>query len=297
MNDETTSTRATRLGAVGTISGIISVSGPDAKTFLQGQLSFDMGRLTPQYVELAAVNSPQGRVQAVVWLVERADTLLLLLPCELVETLVARLRKFVMRAKVKIETGELVVGALLADDATSAGVPAEIRGHVERDGVSLIRWPGSVARGLVIAPAAKCLPEDAAVTARWRLEDIRGGLPQVFKSTHEAFVAQMLNIDLLQGISFDKGCYTGQEIIARMHFRGQVKRRMLRFALAGMPPAPGTRVVSDSNHAGDVVDAALTDYGCELLAVINLSQRELRLQIDGQAGKPLEALPLPYEVA
>ena len=290
MNDKATGTRATRLGGV----GMISVTGADAKTFLQGQLSFDMGRLTPQYVELAAVNSPQGRVQAVVWLVERTDALLLLLAEELVETLVGRLRKFVMRAKVKIEpAGNLTAGALLVD----AGIPTETRGHAERDGVSSIRWPGSMARGLIIAPAAQCLPEDAAVSVQWRLEDIRSGLPQVFKPTYEAFVAQMLNVDLLQGISFDKGCYTGQEIIARMHFRGQVKRRMLRFALAGLPPAPGTRVVSDNNHAGDVVNAAITDHGCELLAVINLSQRELRLEIDGQAGKLLEPLPLPYEVA
>ena len=296
MNDKVTAHPLGRLGNLGTIS----VTGVDAKSFLQGQLSFDMGRLTREYVELAAVNSPQGRVQAVVWLVERSDAIVLLLGAELIETIVARLRKFVMRAKVSIDPGRidpgshLVVGALAVE-----AVPAEARGHIELDGLSLIRWPGLAARGIVIAPAAHsigAMPENSALVQQWDLQDIRSGLPQVFPSTYESFVAQILNLDLLQGISFDKGCYTGQEIIARMHFRGQVKRRMLRFAFAGTPPVPGTRVVSDNNHAGDVVAAAATADGSELLAVINLPQREERLEIDGQPGKELRPLPLPYSM-
>jgi folate-binding protein YgfZ len=113
-------------------------------------------------------------------------------------------------------------------------------------------------------------------------------LPQVYPETHEAFVAQMLNLDLLGGVNFEKGCYTGQEIIARTHFRGAIKRRMFRFGYVGEPPLPGTRVLAGEQHAGDVVDAAAG----ELLAVINLAQQDAELKLDN--GGQLKKLPLPY---
>jgi len=294
MNDESTRFTATRLEQL----AAISVSGADARSFLQGQLSFDLERLTVDYVELASVSSAQGRVQAVVWLVLRSDaSILLLVPRNIVDTLVARLRKFILRAKVKIEPGTSLSVGLLSTGA----LPSPPRGHVESGSISVIHWPaptGGAARGLIIAPITHPMPDDPVREAQWHLESIQAGLPQVFPATNEVFVAQLLNLDLLQGISFDKGCYTGQEIIARMHFRGQVKRRMFRFAFAGSPPAPSTRVVSNGDHAGDVVDsAAVASGGSELLAVISLSQRDAVLQIDGAAGgQALKPLPLPYEV-
>lgn len=289
MTDHSPARHAIRLDSVGTIV----VSGADAKTYLQGQLSFDMARLTPAYVELAAINSAQGRVQAVVWLVERTDSIVMILPAAIVEDTVARLRKFVLRAKVKVESG---LGRLLVGCTDHSSVPQAGREHVERDGVSLIHWPGVTPRGLMLAPVDTPVKSDQSLAAEWQLENIRAGLPTIHPATRETFVAQMLNMDLLQGISFDKGCYTGQEVIARMHFRGQVKRRMLRFAFSGSPPAPGTRVVSEGNHAGDVVDAAATPDGSELLAVINLAQANAALEIDGAQGKILQRLPLPYDV-
>jgi folate-binding protein YgfZ len=120
-------------------------------------------------------------------------------------------------------------------------------------------------------------------------------LPQVYPETHEAFVAQMLNIDLLGGINFEKGCYTGQEIIARAHFRGTVKRRMFLFHGAGPAPEPGTRVLSGEQHAGDVVDSVATDDGFDVLAVVSLAQLNAPLHVDGLTA-PLTRLPLPYAV-
>jgi tRNA-modifying protein YgfZ len=230
---------------------MLLVSGADARPFLQGQLSADVDALTPARAMLAACNSAQGRVQAVLWLVERSDGIALILPASLTERIVARLRKYVLRSKVKIDT----------------------------------------------LPAPIDLTEPPAYRERdWRLAGIRAGLPQVYPETYETFVAQMLNLDVLGGVNFEKGCYTGQEIIARTHFRGAIKRRMFRFQCACSPPALGTRVLAGEQHAGDVVDAAATDAGCELLAVINLAQQDAELELESNRGVRIQKLPLPYSL-
>jgi folate-binding protein YgfZ len=230
--------------------GTLLISGTDARSFLQGQLSADIDALAPARPLLASCNSAQGRVQAVVWLVERGDGIALLLPASMVERTKVRLRKYVLRSKVAI------------DEVQVQELPDLPESHAYRE------------------------PD-------WRLAGIRAGLPQVYPETHEAFVAQMLNLDLLGGVSFEKGCYTGQEIIARTHFRGAIKRRMFHFASSSPPPVPGTRILVGEQHAGDVVDAAATKEGSELLAVITLAQQDAALELDGLT---LRKLPLPYAV-
>lgn len=272
--------------------GLISVTGTDARAYLQGQLSFDLDALAPSRIELASCNSSQGRVQAVLWIVERTDGLLLMVPREILEATIARLRKYVLRSKVKVENGtdKFVLGG--AFDAVLSTPQA----HEQREQTSLIAWPGS--RTLIIAPASAAIRADATAEARWHLADIESGLTQVYSATQEQFVAQMLNLDLLGGISFEKGCYTGQEIIARTHFRGTVKRRTLRFAARCQPPAPGTRVLdATGGHAGDVVDSVATADGCELLAAISLTQADHALRLADLEDSSLQPKPLPYEVA
>jgi tRNA-modifying protein YgfZ len=285
---DSTAVAATRLEQV----GVICVTGADARSYLQGQLSFDMERLTAQRIELASCNSAQGRVQAVLWLVARSDCIALLLPTSMLDTVIARLRKYTLRAKVKIDPA---AQRLAVFDAGSdpAATP---RSHVERDGVSLIGWPGAQRRLILASPTQTSLIDSSQQQA-WHLADIRAGLPQVYPQTHETFVAQMLNLDLLEGISFEKGCYTGQEIIARTHFRGTVKRRMFRFQAPCPAPAPATRLSVGGQHAGDVVAAAATANGCELLAVVTLAHADAALELDGMPGVKLQRMQLPYAIA
>jgi hypothetical protein len=283
---DSTALGATRLDRFGTLC----VSGADARTYLQGQLSFDVERLTSQRMEIASVNSAQGRVQAVSWLIERSDGIVLLLPASMVDATLARLRKYTLRAKVKIEPGADRLAAYAVEPQAS---PAP-RAHVEQDSVSFIGWPGAERRTLMLASPTQVHPSDSHGQDAWHLADIRAGLPQVYPQTHEQFVAQMLNLDLMEGISFEKGCYTGQEIIARTHFRGTVKRRMFRFRAACKPPQPATRIVAAGNHAGEVVDAAAAEGGCEVLAVIATAQVDAALELDGMPGAQLERMPLPY---
>lgn len=269
----------------------IMVSGPDARAFLQGQLTADLDTLSSNRVQLACCNSPQGRVQAVFWVLERTDGIALVLPAALVDTTVLRLRKYVLRAKAKIEPAKhLQLGVLPRPALPAAVTLAEPGSHREFDGVSYFTLPGV---DDVLMLGAFSAAADAAREQQWHLSQIRAGLPQVYPETHEAFVAQMLNIDLLGGINFEKGCYTGQEIIARAHFRGTVKRRMFLFHSAGATPVPGTRLLAGEQHAGDVVDAVATDDGCDVLAVISLAQLNNELHVDGQAA-PLTRLSMPY---
>lgn len=265
----------------------ISVTGPDAKSYLQGQLSFDLDRLTSSRLELASCSSGQGRVQAVIWLVQRSDAIVLLVPASVVDSLLPRLRKYVLRAKVKLEVSD----RFQVFAAEPSLLEASPQTHVEVGARSYVRWPGD--RVLCIAPG-ESNANSLDASDRWHAADIAVGLPQVYPQTHETFVAQMLNLDVLGGISFEKGCYTGQEIIARTHFRGAVKRRMFRFAFEGDAPAPGTRIVNGEQHAGDVVDAVASEGRGELLAVIALNQANEALRVSD--GSALTPLPLPYQV-
>jgi folate-binding protein YgfZ len=281
--------------SLATSPGTLLVSGVDARTFLQGQLSADIDALTPLRPLLASCNSAQGRVQAIAWAIERSDGIALVLPASIIEQTAARLRKYVLRSKVKFDTPAPLAAALLEPDAVPAAVSLSTDcAHFEHEGTSFVRLPGH--QQILAITSQPMANAAAAADLRWRLANIRAGLPQVYPATHESFVAQMLNLDLLGGVSFEKGCYTGQEIIARTHFRGAIKRRMFRFSCACPAPLPGTRVVAGDQHAGEVVDAAPAGDSCELLAVISLAQKDQALELESNRGVPLTAQALPYAV-
>ena len=276
---------------------VVHVTGLDARQFLQGQLTADLDALDPQSVQLAACNSPQGRVQAILWLIDRGDGIALIMDRAIAEQTLTRLKRYVLRARVKFEIDALGIGLALSEQATNTDA------HRRENELSFVRLPG-VSRSLVIAPLS-LLTDDATQTQAFDVEYLRAGLPRIHSQTHEKFVAQMLNIDVLGGISFTKGCYTGQEIIARTHYKGAIKRRMFRFRIDAAAPSPGTRILDGEQHAGDVVDAidiessdvAFGDVGsgAELLAVITLQSKDATLRLED--GASLQRLDLPYEVA
>jgi len=266
--------------------GVLSIGGADARRFLQGQLSNDLQQLDAQRSLLAGYHNPQGRTIALLRLVAVGEELLAILPRELIEMVRARLAKFVLRAKVALrdDSAAWQVGGALGGTPASASVRIALGGARE---LHLTR---------AAAPA-----EVAADTRPWELARLAAGEPQVWCATSEQFVAQMLNLDLLGAIAFEKGCYTGQEVIARAHYRGRVKRRLQRFrTLAPAALAPGAAGRLADGRSFRVVDAvALGDGGCEFLAVAPLPGTEPEAEAaPGQAGPALEAepLPLPYEL-
>jgi folate-binding protein YgfZ len=243
----------------------LAVRGPDAAHFLQGQLSQDIELLAQRGALLAGLHNPQGRCLAVVRLFHLgSDQILVVLPSEIAQEVRALLSRYVLRAKVKIEDASSTwrVYGLSGPDAEAA---ADTRIHLQLDAGAM--------RQLIIAPRVEPLPQaHVASRAEWRIEDIEAGLPEVLRSTSGEFIAQMLNLDALHAIAFEKGCYTGQEIIARAHYRGQVKRRMQLFHTdSAVTLAAGERVVlQDGRRAHIVLAETIEDGGQEFLAVTTL---------------------------
>jgi tRNA-modifying protein YgfZ len=298
--------------------GLLRFAGPDAVTFLQGQVSNDTRVLTQGSTALlAAYSNAQGRVIAVVRLVPHSSGVIAILPRELVLPVLERLRKFVLRAKVKIEdvSGQFeILGApdAAALDTLSAGAPpAPDQSFVEHRGTAIVRVPMSRPPGTasplppserfwVIRPRGEH-PDEARqdtddVERAWRLADIRDGVPQVYLKTSEEFVAQMLNLDLLDGISFSKGCYTGQEIIARTQHRGRIKRRMFRLQLPAGSWTVGQALRLADGRSGTLVEAVNTGESVEALAVLTLEGGAADGAAEALGLAQAVTLPLPYSL-
>jgi tRNA-modifying protein YgfZ len=304
---ETNKSRSGRL----THLGLLRFAGPDALNFLQGQISNDTQRLTPTSVLLAAYLNPQGRVLAVMHLLPHSSGTLAILPRELLQPTAERMRKYVLRAKVKIdEPGESLVlsGYHSVDALRQAGlpVPAEGSAYVERDGVGVAKL-GHDARHWVVAAANAQLEateatEAAGIERDWRLADVQAGLPQVYGATSEAFVAQMLNLDLLDGISFNKGCYTGQEIVARTQHLGRIKRRLFHLRLPSGSWRIGDEILLQDGRRGRLAEAIAGESGSEALAVLTLEPQAAPEAgaadaAPAAAATAAEQVPLPYALA
>jgi folate-binding protein YgfZ len=307
--------------------GVLAVRGPEARRFLNGQVSQDVLALDPSRVRLAGLNNPQGRLLALMRLVASADdatghTVHCVLPRALVAETRTLLQRYLLRAKATVhdESDAWRLEGLWGDTPCEVGALGETLPTPEMPTAGMqaavmhtadaIVWrhaPDGRCLRLIVAkdpaPAPSEMPDPAQAAARsaWRLADIACGLPEVQPATRATFVAQMLNLDVLGGISFTKGCYTGQEVIARAHYRGRVKRRLQRFEAVptvGAPmPVAGDTVPLRDGRAARVVDAALRlDGRLEFLAVAPLVAEETDPEATSGTTPVLEstALPLPY---
>ncbi|HEU0229931.1 MAG TPA: folate-binding protein [Burkholderiaceae bacterium] len=332
---------------------LLEVSGPDAATFLQGQLTQDIASSNPARAQLAGYCSPKGRLMAsmIVW--QGADppsAFFILLKQDIAAAFAARLAKFVLRAKVSIKPlparidGVLLPmteGALESlamsdagsaqlvtyDDDQASELPTPPSGVFRpyditrsNSGIwvaapsghpALQRWwriiPDASASASSIGANRSSQPLHSALSVPascWQTQDIAAGLGWVVSATHELFIPQTLNLDLIGGLSFTKGCYPGQEVVARSHYRGTIKRRMAH----GLIPAanqqaeelPGSDIY-DSTHpdapCGRVINAVNVSGAGHILfeaALTDLGQADFRL---GAADGPAITLEsLPYDI-
>lgn len=280
----------------------LMVRGADARTFMQGQLTSDVRRVTQHQAVWGALCTGQGRIQALLALASHAEGLLALVPTELADGVISRWGGFTLSSKVTFEQlPSLAVPVTEAEarQLTGDDLPVEPGACRSNETLTVVRWWGSPERYLGVGPRDRLpqltVTEQADRARAWRRADVDAGIPSVFLETRGLFVPQTLNLDLLGGVSFDKGCYVGQEVVARAR-RGGVPRRLFGFWAECAPPAPGALVLFEGREVGHVVDAVGSSRGSELLAVVDLELAQSRLQVRGHAGSTLVPRPLSYEV-
>jgi len=296
---------------------VIAVHGTDAESFLQSQFTNDISQVTDSSTRLNAYCTPKGRMLGLMRVFRLGDTWHLRLPEDTAEAVMQRLRMYVMRADVTIEDVSDnfvrigISGEHAAEELGTAMsvVPAEIDQVTHTADITLLRVPGVQPRFEVYISAHEmaCKLWDSLNVrgapvgeSAWRLLEILAGLPTVFAATSELFVPQMANLQLVNGVSFKKGCYPGQEIVARMQYLGTLKRRMYLGRIeSDEPAAPGDALFAetDSEQAvGRLVDAQPhPDGGQAALAVIQISAAETgSLHLGSSGGAAFTPGTLPY---
>ena len=272
--------------------GNVRISGADAETFLQGQLSNDVKLLSPERAQITSYNSPKGRMLAVLHLLRDAQgSIVAEVDRSVIEATFKRLRMFVLRSKVTLEVindgAALGIAGLRAVELLqSVALPAPNHplDSAQHSNLTVLRRLGELPRFSVHGPSTAiadlqkrlALDTETGTGQDWRRLDIQAGVPTVFPETSDHFVAQMANLDQLGGISFNKGCYTGQEIVARLHYLGQLKRRMFRCRSNATDIAAGTSVYveGETQAVGEVVQSVNADSGSLLNIVLQLTQAE-----------------------
>ena len=292
--------------------GVVCVSGPDAVPFLQSQLTNDVSRLAFGKVQLSGYCTPKGRLLATFHQWRTDEGVFMRMPREIIGSVVKRLSMFVLRAKAKVtdvsdawatyallgEGTDVLHGAgLSAPDAPWAST-TDRTVRVDR----LLPTPAGVARYLLTSPRESQLPlhEDVArvSSSRWWSSEIDAAVPTIFAATQEKFVPQMINLEVLGGVDFKKGCYPGQEIVARSQYLGKLRRRMniADVDAADVLPAADVYHSGATQPVGTVVMAAESSgAGNALLFEAPIDRLESgSLHLQSQDGPRLRVRPLPY---
>jgi tRNA-modifying protein YgfZ len=278
--------------------GVIRAQGVDAVSFLQGQLTQDVVKLGTASAALAGYCSPKGRLLASFVICQpAADEVFLLCHLSVLAATLKRLQMFVMRAKCKLTdaTTELPLFGAVGDVASALMGDLPVWGR----STNCLRWPDSegVARAVLIAPSV--VPAPAISLDEWQWLEVRSAIATIESATVDQFVPQMLNYEQLGAVNFQKGCYPGQEIVARSQFRGTIKRRAYLFE-TDAPIAVGQEVFHSGDAeqpAGLVVNAARHPSGAGYSALVEVKMASLdsgSLHLGSAEGAALRPCALPY---
>lgn len=301
--------------------GLIAVSGDDASDFLQGQLTNDIRDVSPQHSQLSAYCTPKGRMLSNFRIFKRDDVFYMQLPRTQLEETMKRLRMFILMSKVSFEDSSdslqhIGVSGPNAIEQLSSHIqqlPEQVNDVSQSDKLTIVKLPGAHPRFEIygdfddISALWKKLDVHTAPIGAgpWALIDILAGIPTIYPETSEAFVPQMVNMQIIDGVSFQKGCYTGQEIVARMQYLGKLKRQMYHvYVKTNDEVKVGDTLFSADSTSGQgtgtIVDAQAdaVDGGYEALAVINISDAETgQLKLHDENGADIEIRELPYSFA
>lgn len=298
------------------------VSGDDAQSFLQSQFTNDVNDVNATQGQLNSYCTPKGRMMAIFYISQWQDSYYLIIPNEIASNVMQRIKMYVMRAKVTIadRSDQLSIHALFGQQAEQT--LDKLNYHAPKEDYQTnsfangfcMRIPGIVPRYILIGDEqvtnelSQATSNDSFAISDsspeyWQWLDIMSGIPMIHTETQEAFVPQMTNLELISGVSFSKGCYPGQEIVARLHYLGNANRRMYRIGSSeNIEIKTGDDLYasdSDKNQAiGKVVSAVSTGTrGVTALAVMRVEAAENnKLAISSATGPKVEVMSLPYEI-
>ena len=302
--------------------GTLRVSGAEAQTFLQNLLSNDIREVSATQAQFSSFNTAKGRMLATLLIWRDGDDYLLQLPDTLTEAMRKKLSMYVLRAKVKItDASEEVISLGLSGDHAQeillklcGTLPESPLGvsRIENQAGSIIKYSDTRFQLNTTPLQAVTLFQTLAGQAQrvgnacWDWLNIRAGLAVILPQTQEQFVPQMANLDLIGGINFKKGCYPGQEIVARMHYLGKLKRRMyLAHIASATAPQPGDELFSadmaetgQPQPCGMIANAApAPNGGYDVLTVIQIASHDTHsVHLHSLQGAPLQFMPLPYSL-
>jgi folate-binding protein YgfZ len=290
--------------------GVLAVRGVDAGKFLQGQLTCNLDYLSDTKASLGARCTQKGRMQSSFRILPEGDGYLLAMACELIEAQLLDLKKYAVFSKSKLtdesaswvrfglsggESALAALGVYLGQETDAVARGNELIAVRVSPGRAEL-WVRTEKASDVQAQLSASLPEGSLND--WLLGQIRAGIGQVVGQTRETFIPQMINLQAVGGVSFKKGCYTGQEIVARMQYLGKLKRRLYRLNLSsGQVPEAGTPLFSPvhGSAVGEVVIAANSEQGIELLAVLQADAAEDgHIHLGAPDGPALQMSELPY---
>ena len=267
--------------------GVLKVSGDDRASFLHNQLSNDVNNLPASHACYATYNTPKGRVLANMLVLNTGEELWLIMSADLIDAVAKRLRMFVMRSKAVLEnvSDHLGVASSLIPTDEDYDLPAEpplLLNAEINNGIWHIALPHA---GVLCVGELAALPaHNEKAELQWRSHEINHGYPWVRAANSETCVAQMLNQHRLGGVHFRKGCYPGQEIIARAQYRGQVKRGLVMYG-SNQLVEPGEKLYDDADEeVGVVINAIPQAMGSLILAVVKHSVENERLNTEKAAA-------------
>lgn len=284
---------------------VIQLTGPESLKFMQGQATTDFREVEKGRVLRGGICSLKGRLLFSFIAVPQGENVALVLPADQLEAALTHLKKYAVFSKTQLTASPLALLGVSGPDAEAqvhallGQVPGPEQALQSADG----RWAlriGAENRFLVALPAAALqahwpdIQKALAGESRWWAAEIQAGLATVFAASRDLFQPQELNLHALEAVSYNKGCYTGQEVVARLYFRGKLKQRLYHLRSNAQGALPGSSIHAGSAHVGDVVMSCTHDGLLELLAVVkNTAVRDQALSY-GENGPALVEIPLPY---
>ena len=298
--------------------GLIRITGEEARTFLHSQFTNDLEQVTVQTGQLSSYCNPKGRLLSIFQIYQRDSDYFLVLPKDVIEVTLGKLAMYKLRTKADLSDvseqfvlfGAAGPGVEPAFENLGIAPPQKTYGCTQENGMTLVRLPSENSRILIVADAeaAVSLGEKLsgkmplATSRLWDLHDISCGIPRVTAPTSEAFTPQMTNLELVDGVSFSKGCYPGQEVVARTHYLGKPNRRMYRAHIATeCLPEPGTNVFSaeegDQPLGKVVVSQMISEEQASALIVLRTQKEgDTGLCIESADGPAVSLQKLPYSL-